>query len=350
MKVLIDILTPKQCRFFSVLAKKLERRGFQVFKTARMFREVVELLDILGEEAYIVGRYGGATLEGKLEASLERMLELKKVFHKLKPDLVISFSSPEASRIAFGLGIPHIAVNDSPHSEAVAKLTIPLSCFLFTPWVMPKAAWTRYGIASSKVIKYRALDPAAWLKEFKPNLRLVEEVGLDTSRPIAVFRLEESHASYILGMGGLVEEVARKALERFDIQPVIMPRYDEQINRVEKAFEGKAFILRKTIDAASLLYFASILVGGGGTMNIEAALLGVPVISCYPGETTYVERYLVDKGFIYRATESEEALAYMERLLEPNEKAKFEERARSLLKSMVNPAEFIAEKLEILFS
>ncbi|RLI26018.1 lipid-A-disaccharide synthase [Candidatus Bathyarchaeota archaeon] len=350
MRILIDILTPKQCRFFSALSKKLERRGFEVFKTARRFREVVELLGILGEEAYIVGRYGGATLEGKLDASLERMLELKKVFHRLKPDLVVSFSSPEASRIAFGLGTPHIAVNDSPHSEAVARLTIPLSRILFTPWIIPKAAWTRYGIAPSRIIKYRALDPAAWLKEFKPDPRVLTELGLDTGRPIAVFRLEESHASYILGMGGLVEEVAKKALERFDLQLVIMPRYDEQVNRVEKVFGDKALVLRKTVDAASLLYFASILVGGGGTMNIEAALLGVPVVSCYPGQTTYVERYLVEKGFIRRASNPDEALAHMEKLLEPGEKARFENAAKKTLRAMVNPAEFIAEKLGTIFS
>ena len=347
---MIDVLTPKQCRFFSALSRRLRGRGFDVYVTARGFREVTQLLEVLNEEAQIIGGYGGASLEGKLEASLERAVRLKRVFQRFKPDLAVSFSSPEAARVAFGLGIPHVAVNDSPHSEAVARLTIPLSSMLFTPWVIPKRAWTRYGIASRRVFKYRALDPAAWLKGFKPNVEVLERLGIDGSKPIAVFRLEESKASYLLGKGGLVEEVARRALNEFNLQLVIMPRYRDQTLRVERAFKGRAVVVRRAIDAASLLCYASILVGGGGTMNAEAALLGVPVVSCYPGETTYVERYLVAKGFVYRASNAEEALSLMRRLLDRGVKSRVERAARRLLRSMVDPAEFIAEKLAEEFS
>ncbi len=350
MKVLLDILTPKQCRFFSVLGRELERRGFEVYKTARVFREVVGLLEALGEEAYLVGRYGGATLEGKLEASLERMIELKKVFQKIRPNLVVSFSSPEASRVAFGLNIPHVAVNDSPHSNAVAKLSIPLSKILFTPWIIPKSAWTVYGIEPSRIFKYRALDPAAWLKNFKPDLNIVKSLGLSKEKPIVVFRLEESQASYILGMGGLVEEIALKAIQRFDIQPVIIPRYEEQLQKILEELNVKALVLEKTIDAVNLLCSATVFVGGGGTMNSEAALLGVPVISCYPGRETYVEKFLISKSLLCKVSNSEEALKLIERFLEFREKVKFERKASKLLASMVNPAEFIAEKIAQTFS
>lgn len=349
MRILIDILTPKQCRFFSALGRELEIKGFEVYKTARIFREVIELLDLLGEEAYLVGRYGGATLDGKLEASLERMIELKKVFQKVKPDITLSFSSPEVSRISFGLNIPHIAVNDSPHSSAVAKLSIPLSKLLFTPWIIPKSAWTIYGIESSRIIKYKALDPAAWLKGFKPNLEIIRSLGLSEEKPIIVFRTEESQASYILGMGGLVEEIASKVIQKFDVQPIIIPRYEEQLQRILEKFSGKSLILEKTIDAINLLYQATVFVGGGGTMNAEASLLGVPTISCYPGEDTYVEKYLMAKGLLYKVRSSEEALRLIERFLDSQEKIHFKRKAREILASMINPAEFIAKKIADIF-
>ena len=62
----------------------------------------------------------------KLEASIDR---IEKIFKKIKtfsPDIVISFCSPEAARISFGLGIKHIAFCDSPHADAVMRLTLPL--------------------------------------------------------------------------------------------------------------------------------------------------------------------------------------------------------------------------------
>ena len=89
--------------------------------------------------------------------------ELAEVIKQFGPDVAITFSSPEGSRVAFGLGIRHIGFNDSPHAEAVAKLTIPLTSKLYCPWVIPHSAWSGYGIARKNIVHYRALDPA-WLK------------------------------------------------------------------------------------------------------------------------------------------------------------------------------------------
>jgi hypothetical protein len=38
------------------------------------------------------------------------------------------------------------------------------------------------------------------------------------------------------------------------------------------------------------------MIGAGGTMNREAAVLGVPTISCYPENLLGVDRYLIKKG------------------------------------------------------
>ena len=62
----------------------------------------------------------------KLLASLDRSKLLTKKIEKWNPDLLISFCSPEASRVAYGLGIPHIAFSDSPHAKAVMRLSLTL--------------------------------------------------------------------------------------------------------------------------------------------------------------------------------------------------------------------------------
>jgi predicted glycosyltransferase len=128
MNIIIDILTPKQCMFLSRLIEHLERRGHQVSKTTRKYREVNQLLRLKGLEATTVGRHGGGTLAGKLRANAQRILELTRIIDELKPDMAVSFSSPEMARVAFGLGIPHICISDSPHAEAVS--ICPRSCSL----------------------------------------------------------------------------------------------------------------------------------------------------------------------------------------------------------------------------
>jgi len=351
MKLVIDILTPKQVLFFSRLSDELERNGHQVFRTTREYREVLQLLRLKDLGVTVVGKHGGGTLDGKLKAYAKRVLELSQLVERLKPDAAISFSSPEMARVSFGLGIPHFCVNDSPHAEAVARLTIPLSKLLFTPKVIPKREWMRFGIASGNIVQYNALDPWVWLKDFKPDARILDELGLDESRPIITFRTEESFAAYLLGktsgISTIVPILKRIMKEERDLQIVIVPRYEEQIGALKQVFGREAVVCESVIDAPSLLYHTTIFVGAGGTMSTEAALLGTPTFSCYPGEPTLIEKYLVKRGLIIRERTLQETADRIIDILSMDEAAKKAqvEKARRLVEGFEDPAKVIKEKI-----
>lgn len=306
MKVFIDILTPKQCMLFAKLSKRLREEGHTVTEATREYREVNQLLEIKGIAAKVVGKHGGANAQDKLEASAQRTLELARLFAELQPDVAVSFASPETSRVAFGLGVPHVCLNDSPHSEAVARLTTPLATLLLTPKFIPKTAWTKFGIQPDRIIQYNAMDPWAWLKDFNPDKTILNQLGLEPFRPIAVFRAEESFASYLLGKAprtSVLTPLLKSLLEaNRGLQAVIIPRYDSQISQLAKEFEDRAVVCKSTIDAPSLLAHASVFIGAGGTMTAEAALLGIPAFSCYPSEPTLIERHLIKKRLVVRET------------------------------------------------
>ena len=140
MKIWFDILTPKQIMFFKPAINILQKQGHEVLCTSRNYREANELSRLMGLNLLMIGNHGGSDLFDKLFQSSKRIMELAKIISKFSPNLVISFSSPEASRVSFGLGINHIGFNDSPHAEAVARLTIPLLTKLFSPSVIPISA------------------------------------------------------------------------------------------------------------------------------------------------------------------------------------------------------------------
>jgi len=305
MKVFIDILTPKQCMMFTKLSERLRKNGHQVFEVTREYKEVVELLSLKGIKAQVVGRHGGDTLEGKLKASAQRTLELASTMQEFRPDVAVSFASPETSRVAFGLGVPHVYLNDSPHAEAVARLTVPLATVLLTPKIIPKTAWTKFGIAQDRIVQYDALDAWAWLKDFKPDKRILTQLGLDKSRPIAVFRTEESFASYLLGKPlrpVLLPLVEALLMTKADFQAVMIPRYESQIAFLKEKLGDRVHVCESPIDATSLLSYTAVFVGAGGTMTSEAALLGVPTFSCYPDNPSLIEGYLIKKGLVIRET------------------------------------------------
>ena len=180
--------------FFRHAVTLLHNSGHEVLCTSRKYREAVELAKIKKLDLTFVGSHGGADRYDKLREGARRTYELAEVIKQFGPDVAVSFSSPEGTRVAFGLGIRHIGFNDSPHSESVAKLTVPLTSKLYCPWVIPYSAWSGYGIAKKNIVHYRALDPAAWLKHHNDDM---QEVKQDKKMMMILLRLEESKASYI---------------------------------------------------------------------------------------------------------------------------------------------------------
>ena len=69
---------------------------------------------------------------------------------------------------------------------------------------------------------------------------------------------------------------------------------------MKRRFGTRIILPEHVIDAIPLMQAASVFIGGGGTMTAEAALLGIPVISYYPGETTFVDRFLITYGLVER--------------------------------------------------
>ncbi len=352
MRIFIDILTPKQCMLFAKLSEKLMENGHQIFLTTREYREVVQLLHLKGIDAKAVGKHGGGKLFNKLKASGKRALQLTSVIKRWNPDVAVSFSSPEAARVAFGLGIPHICINDSPHAEAVARLTIPLSKRLLTPKMIPKKAWTKFGISTNSIVQYNALDAWVWLRDFEPNKRILSELDLNETKSILTFRTEETFAAYLLHKARripIVVSTIRKLLQTSrDFQVVVLPRYEKQAAALENIFREKVVVCDTIVDAPSLLSFTSIFVGAGGTMTSEATLLGVPTFSCYPEEPYLIEKYLIKEGLAIRETSPRKlAKAILETLdnLKTVRKKQYE-KARRLTSAFEDPVDIIVKTIE----
>lgn len=54
--------------------------------------------------------------------------------------------------------------------------------------------------------------------------------------------------------------------------------------------------MQHAVDALSLMWHSDLVISGGGTMNREAAAMGVPVYSIFLGETGAVDRHLSEIG------------------------------------------------------
>jgi len=243
----------------------------------------------------IVGKHGGKSNVNKLLASLERSKLLTKRIERSDPDLLVSFCSPEASRVAFGLGIPHIAFSDSPHAKAVMKLSLPYATKLLTPWIIPKGDFAEFGIDDRNIIKYRAIDAAVIIKNYKKSKQ-----KKSNAKKIILIRPEETEAAYITKKSKTVK-IIKKIVEKFpDEQKIVLSRYKDQSNNLKKIFGVDISLLSKPVNGKELLSKVDCFVGSGGTMTAESGLLGIPTISlnAIPNR---IEDYLVKKKIIVRS-------------------------------------------------
>lgn len=353
-RIWLDILTPKQVHFFAGLIRKAEAMGHEVLRTTRHYREVNELLELKGIAAINIGTHGGQTLEGKLEATAHRILGLIDLVTKHPPDVAVSYSSPEVARVAFGLGIPHICVSDSPHAEAVCRLTIPISRKLITPKIIPRKTWSKFGATQDMVIQYDALDPVVWIRNLQPDPHVLDQLNLDPEKPIITFRAEEAFAAYLLGVAAdktpVILPVIKDLMDKLGdtAQFVALPRYGEQAPTLRATLSDHLIMPKTAIDGPSLLAYTSLFIGAGGTMNAEAALLGVPTISCYPGEPTLVEKYLVKKNLVFRITDPGKAAKKALKLISQIESFSklHKKKAEALIAKMDDPIEVITSTIK----
>ena len=65
-------------------------------------------------------------------------------------------------------------------------------------------------------------------------------------------------------------------------------------------------MLREALDGANLIAAADLVVSAGGTMNREAAALGVPAVSIYAGKWAAIDEELVRAGRLQRISTREE--------------------------------------------
>ena len=278
---------------------------------------------------------------------MERLLPIVVSF---APDLSVSVASADCARISFALKVRHVAVNDSPHSLIAGKLSLPLSYHLMTPWIIPYSAWSPFGLSRGQISRYRALDPAAWLKLRPRRTSRPGERRKAADRATILVRLEESYAPYLAGSDESWSEkvLARLARDFRGHRLVALCRYDDQLDRVKQKFGSSYEVPEEVIDGAEMIERSDVFVGMGGTMTTEAALLGVPAVSAFQGTELYTEKYLLSKRLLLKARGVADVSRCVGTSLDPAYRGSYEQRARSLLDWMEDPAAKVVEYLKFL--
>ena len=309
------------------------KKNHTVLCTSRDYQQVTQLAKIRGLKLKIIGKHGGTKRYDKLNASLHRSKSLSLRIKQFSPDITVSFCSPEAARVSYGLGISHICFSDSPHATAVMRLVVPLVQKLLIPWIIPKKEFTKFGIDSKDIVSYRAIDAAIIAKrKISKNNKTRSKKNV---RKIILVRVEEEYASYSTKRRPAIP-IIKEILKNFSNEEiVVMGRYSSQVKHLEQVFGKKIRVLNKVVDSKKLLENTDVFIGSGGTMTAESALLGIPTIS-YNAVPNIIEAYLVKKKLVIRKTNPKQIANSIEKILRSSNSG-IKKRSKKMMNSMEDP-------------
>jgi len=335
--VWLDSVTPKDSLLLSPLLASLREKGYDTLVTAKKQTQTTDILDLLGIPYTRVGEYG-ATLKEKLVEEAKRKLEFVKLFDRVGiPKVLWTHGDVGAIRTAFGLQIPIVYSNDTPHALHVAKLVSPLVDWLIAPISYGKW-WSKFGIPKSQIILYDGVEELAWMaRPTKQKPELPKEIA--DKKPLVLFRNAEYKASYCKDVKVDAWRVVRELSEIATV--IYLPRYEDESKKLKEV--ANVWVPEKPLLAFQIMPVVDLMVGSGGTICREAALLGIPTLNFHFWDA--IARYLGRKGFpIKRITDTERILRTARKVLK--EPKKHRTNTRPLIQKLENPVPLTVQYIE----
>ena len=296
LKVWVDMTASAHVLVFRPLIQLLRERGDEVEITARDYAQTLQLLELHGLEATVVGRHGGRSRLGKARSLTSRLRALRKWARPRDFDLALAHGSHELTMTARRLGIPSATTHDYEFATLQHHLGMRAATKVVVPDSIPDERLAHFGVRPPKLLRYPGLKEEYYLSDFEPDADVLEELGVDRDRVLVVLRPPPDVSLYHRHSNPLFPQTLAYLGELETVHAVVLPRTDEQREYVRELALPSVIVPERAVDAQSLIALADVVVSAGGTMNREAAALGVPVYTTYGGRLGGVDEELIRQG------------------------------------------------------
>ena len=297
MKVWIDITAPAHVLVFRPLVEIMRARGDEVGITARDYAQTLELLELHGLEAdEVIGRHAGRSRLHKFRQMTHRLGALRRWARGRDFDVALAHGSHELTISARRLGIPSSTTFDYEFATLQHQLGCGAATRVVVPEAIPPERLEPYGVRPPKLVQYPGLKEEYYLADFEPDRALLDRFGVDPARVLVVLRPPPDVSLYHRHSNPLFPQTLEHLGRSEEVHAFVLPRTEEQREYVRGLSLPSIILPGGAVDAQSLIALADLVVSAGGTMNREAAALGVPVYTTYGGRLGGVDEELIRAG------------------------------------------------------
>jgi predicted glycosyltransferase len=291
-KIWIDLDNSPHIPFFLPIIAELESRGYRVLLTARDAYQVCELVEFFHLKSEVLGGHWGKNRFMKVLGTGIRTAQLWAWALKNKPDLAVSHGSRSQLLSALAGRVPVITIWDYEHSSGMGPL---IPDWAFVPHLIPMSVIVR---SRKQSFRYPGFKENVYVAGLVPDPSVRGQLGIAETDLVVTVRPPATQAHYHNAEAeSLLDAALDHLTQRPDTRIILLPRNRQQA--VELGNQWSAWIAKRKIiipehvvDGLNLIWLSDLVISGGGTMNREAAALGVPVYSIFRGPLGSVDRHL----------------------------------------------------------
>jgi len=295
-KIWIDLDNSPHVPFFAPIIEELQKRNYSVLVTARDCFQVRELADLFHLKYKLIGHHSGRSKIRKVAGLCFRALQLIPTILREKPDLAVSHCS-RSQLIASALcRIPSFFLGD--YEFATGWI------FIYPTWHMRPEVIPDGNLpwSPSRNLKYPGIKEDVYAPRFVPDPSIRSQFGLQEDDLVVTMRPPASEAHYHNPQSDELFDAAVEFLSKKpEVKLVTLPRNEKQAICLRKRWRnlfsnGKMRMPERVVDGLNLIWNSDLVISAGGTMNREAAALGVPVYSIFRGKIGAVDQFLSRTG------------------------------------------------------
>lgn len=296
MDIWVDMSAPAHVLVLRPIIERLRERGHSVEVTSRDYAQTQALLDLHGIEHTPIGRHGGASRLRKAYRLGARSAAMTRFGRGRRFDLALAHGSNDLAIAARLLGVPEANMHDYEYAVTQHHIGCRLATRVMFPDSVPAERLRRFGVGPEKLFPYPGLKEEYYLYDFEPDPDALRRLSVDTGRVVVIVRPPPDVSLYHRKSNPLFPKVLAQLGHDEGVHAVVLPRTQAQRELVESLALPSLVVPPAAVEAQSLVALADLVVSAGGTMNREAAALGVPVYTTYGGRLGGVDEALIRAG------------------------------------------------------
>jgi predicted glycosyltransferase len=223
-----------------------------------------------------------------------RLRALRRWARNRNFDIALAHGSHELTMTARRLGVPSSTTFDYEFAWLQHQLGCRAATRVVVPAAIPAERLAQYGTQPPKLVQYPGLKEEYYLADFEADRAVLD--GIDPRKVLVVLRPPPDVSLYHRHSNPLFPQTVDFLGSHEDVVAVVLPRTEEQRAFVRGLDLPSLVVPERAVDAQSLIALADLVVSAGGTMNREAAALGVPVWTTYGGRLGGVDEELIRQG------------------------------------------------------